>query len=1458
MFKLMLRSGRYFERGVTERQKERRNIMKAAKKHHRSTLTRTKFLTQRVRVLFVSALVLLSLTIAALYLVSPQPVEAVSTSIVISQVYGGGGNTGATYRNDFIELYNLGTTTVNLSGWSVQYASATNSNWTATPLSGSLAPGHYYLVQEGNSGGSVGTSLPTPDATGNIDLSATAGKVALVNSTTSLSSTDTCSTWKTNSVDFVGYGTTADCREGTTTADNAPSQSNNAQAILRRNGGNQDTDNNAVDFSRGTPSPRSRALSAASSIAIDAASQGCQFFSLTSGPTLSWSHTIGNGSNRALIVGVSSYTVTTLAAPRVATVTYNGTALTRIDDTLARDSVNHSQVEMFRLLEAQMPTAGTYTISVTFTPVVATSAYAVGGAVSFSGVDQTSPFNTNQTTVDSNIFARNATTNSTGNTSPSVTVASSDNEFVIDTVASVFGNGAGDAILTANPLQIERWNGGKTQGVNAACFGNSIGAGSTRPGASPSVSMAWTLSAAQTWAIGAVSIRPASTLVRLASFEATQTKSGVMLNWRTGYEVNNLGFNLYRERNGKRVQVNPSIIAGSSFLIGQGAPLTAGDSYRWFDPQGTDDSVYYLEDVDLDGTRKLNGPVMPVNSASASTSAEQKQALLLSELNSQTAVTSSPSQWQTGWPADTGEPRELLYKVDSKSGNDLASLIAANGAVKISVNQEGWYRVTQADLAAAGFNQNVDARMLQLYEGDSQIPILMNAAQAQFSPGDSFEFYGRGLDTPTTDTNTYWLVVGNGKGLRISPATRTSSSIKTSTPNTRNSSPAQNRTVPDPRQMNAPQTIRQGWLILPTVVPPAPAPSDIQPESNNTAPKEDSTPEAAATSSSAQNDSENSSAPAKKTKKKGARAKKAHLKTLSRNHATGLRPVAVDGYLYTVQLKERLIYLASLINGETENFFGQVISSSPASETLVLQNLEQNGGGNSQLEVALQGYTLASHQVQVTVNGQSVGTINFTGQEHLVADLSVPSSVLLEGGNTVTLTRAGGSTDVSLVDYVRLTYDHSYHADGNIVRFMADGNTRLDGFTNGNISVVDVSDPRRIRELNCVVESTSQGFAVTVQANGGREYIAFTDDQILRPQSIELDKPTNLKSHDNGADLVIISYGDFLGSVQPLADLRRKEGLTVSLVDVKDVYDEFSYGAHTPYAIKDFLLWTTQHWQKAPQSVLLVGDASIDPRNYLGGGITDFVPTKLIDASSLETASDDWLADFDNDGVAEMAVGRLPVRTPAEAALVVSKIIGYLPSNALQQVLVVVDRNNADDPFSFAQSGQALGALLPSGVSMNLINRADSNDDSTLHNQIINAIDQGPLLVNYIGHGSVEVWTGAPILSTSDVSALNNGNHLSVFVMMTCLNGYFPNPARDSLAEALLRTNADGAVAVWASSGMTEPQAQSLMNQELYQQVFNQSGVTLGTAIQRAKQSTDESDARRTWILFGDPTMRLR
>lgn len=180
---------------------------------------------------------------------------AINSVVVISQLYGGGGNSGAVYHNDFIELYNRGTATVDLAGWSVQYASATGSTWGKQTLGGTIAPGEYYLIALGSNDptGTIGAPLPAAniDATSNgFNMSATTGKVALVDNSVDL--TGGCPiTTSVQVQDFVGYGT-ANCREGTT---NAPGPTN-PTAILRLASGATDTDRNNADFAVGAPNPR--------------------------------------------------------------------------------------------------------------------------------------------------------------------------------------------------------------------------------------------------------------------------------------------------------------------------------------------------------------------------------------------------------------------------------------------------------------------------------------------------------------------------------------------------------------------------------------------------------------------------------------------------------------------------------------------------------------------------------------------------------------------------------------------------------------------------------------------------------------------------------------------------------------------------------------------------------------------------------------------------------------------------------------------------------------------------------------------------------------------------------------------------------------------------------------------------------------------------------------------------
>ena len=193
---------------------------------------------------------------STLFMTGGDSVRASSSGIVVSQVYGGGGNASATYQNDFIEIFNAGSSAVDVSTWSVQYAAATGTSWQKTNLSGVLQPGRYLLVAE-NSNAAVGLPLPTPDITANIPMAAGAGKVALVNNQTLIAGGTSCPTGATI-VDFVGYGSTANCFEGAGPTGTISS----TLAAIRAVHGCTDTDKNSADFATATPTPRNTATAA--------------------------------------------------------------------------------------------------------------------------------------------------------------------------------------------------------------------------------------------------------------------------------------------------------------------------------------------------------------------------------------------------------------------------------------------------------------------------------------------------------------------------------------------------------------------------------------------------------------------------------------------------------------------------------------------------------------------------------------------------------------------------------------------------------------------------------------------------------------------------------------------------------------------------------------------------------------------------------------------------------------------------------------------------------------------------------------------------------------------------------------------------------------------------------------------------------------------------------------------
>jgi hypothetical protein len=544
-------------------------------------------------------------------------------------------------------------------------------------------------------------------------------------------------------------------------------------------------------------------------------------------------------------------------------------------------------------------------------------------------------------------------------------------------------------------------------------------------------------------------------------------------------------------------------------------------------------------------------------------------------------------------------------------------------------------------------------------------------------------------------------------------------------------------------------------------------------------------------------------------------------------------------------LRQRTNYFAALKNGDASNFFGDIVGPGGVTESVTVTHVD--GAQSAGLQVVLQGVTAGSHQVAISLDGQPVGVCAFAGQAAQTCAFS-PVGVR-EGPNDVLLVGQGDSPDTSLVASVEIDYQHLFVADGKALSLTAPPATPITiaGFSSPDVRVMDVSDPTGPIELVTSVVAAGAGYAVTVNTPGATSWpalYAFTRAAVLTPSSIAASSPSRW-TEPRAGELVILSNALFIDALAPLVAARRQQGWSVQLVDLQDVYDEFGAGDKTPFAVRDFLQATHGSWTLPPRFVLLVGDASFDPRNFLGQGDFDFAPTKLVDTQQMETASDGWFVDWNADGIEDIAIGRLSVRTASEASTVVGKLLGYQGvANLPQGGLFVADADETG--LSFEDDSQAsavsVAGLMP---TRNFFLSQPSSTEAAL----LPLLDEGPFLVNYMGHGSVSVWDG--LFSGDDAAALTNGP-LSIYVSMNCLNGFFQDVYTESLAETLTKAPAGGAVAVWASSTLTSFDQQGVLDRTF---VGLLTRTSLGEAAIAAKRAITDVDAQRTWILFGDPTL---
>ncbi|MEZ5306828.1 MAG: C25 family cysteine peptidase [Pyrinomonadaceae bacterium] len=566
-------------------------------------------------------------------------------------------------------------------------------------------------------------------------------------------------------------------------------------------------------------------------------------------------------------------------------------------------------------------------------------------------------------------------------------------------------------------------------------------------------------------------------------------------------------------------------------------------------------------------------------------------------------------------------------------------------------------------------------------------------------------------------------------------------------------------------------------------------------------------------------------------------------------------PVDNPGFYDEYFRKNRAVYVTTVLNRNAENFFGEVINTSGSNIGFSLPGLLT---GTVEIEIKVQGLTEAVHKIKPTLNGGVLESIDGANRESFTKKYFVDSSALLESGNTLNLKSELGSSDISLLDHLKIRFRRSYKANADRLWFETTDYKKSDatGFSEPGIRIFDFTYPGVVSELgNIPTLAGKSGFGFRMPSYRKGKYFATTSSGLITASSIASNTPSNLGAGGNAAEFVVITHSNWLALANQWAAFRANDGFSTKVIDVEDVFDEFGYGQPTADSIKAFLDYANANWATPPQYVLLLGDGTYDPKNIGGQGFANYVPAKLVDTAYEETASDDALADFDGDGLAELKIGRVPIRSATEGSAVLAKLQQFesgLANAPSRGSLCVSDLNSG---YDFQMLCQNLQDELPATIPKTSINRGDAGARTSLLSQI----NSNRYLVNYSGHGSSTVWATSTFFGVNDVPALAN-DEPSLFTMLTCLNGYFIRPSLDSLSEALLKKGTGGAVAVWSSSGTTTPDVQEVMATGFYSQLLNAKAPNrLGALANDAKATLSAgNDVRLSWVLLGDPATKVR
>ena len=520
-----------------------------------------------------------------------------------------------------------------------------------------------------------------------------------------------------------------------------------------------------------------------------------------------------------------------------------------------------------------------------------------------------------------------------------------------------------------------------------------------------------------------------------------------------------------------------------------------------------------------------------------------------------------------------------------------------------------------------------------------------------------------------------------------------------------------------------------------------------------------------------------------------------------------------------------------------------------------------------------------SHLFYVSLNNSGLGTINFKAGQHSGKVVTFESAGLLRSGTnwlSIRYLKASAKPEYyPRLDWYEYEYSRKFVADGEELLFtspVATGTAEfgISGFSSPDVWIFEVSDPFGVSQIvGASFENGVLTFQDSVRSPRPQQYYVLSESKWKKPKGLELYEPSSdLRRDLVGLNYVVVSHRDFLTEAQRLADWRSEQGLKTAVVDVEDVYNQFSWGLFDPTAIRNFMKYLFENQNPDLEYLLLFGDGSFDYKNNSGRSPNNWIPPY----THRDTSTDDWFVSFDP--LPDMAVGRLPARTPEEARIMVDKIIEYeerVERGVWQNTVILLAddehvRGRYDGIIDYTSDTDSIATgYLPKKLDQVKVYLTEYPLDAfgrkpDAKREFIDAFNRGALLINFIGHGRYDVLTHEEVFNVaSDIRLLSNGRRLPLFFGATCSAAHFDHPMNESLTERLVRLEGGGLVAAIGPTRLAWNAPNVDLNKLFYRQLFRSSGPPerVGKALWMAKLLSWLKANSAKFALIGDPALRL-